>query len=310
MGLKMKFSIILRTKNEIHNIENFLLSVRQQTYKNYELIVMDNSSTDGTYEFCLNNDIKTIKLNGERIESGNEGMLTHANGDIVGYFDADMILSPRLIESCLEVFNNSHCVGIHIPEIILGSSIFSKVRRHERSFYVGTVIDAARFIRRDIVLKIGGFDTKCFPLPSAEDWDLDKRIKTYGNISVLKFDDEHIDAWDPALLDLIKNNCEPQMLKSSCFYHNEISLSFRKYLKKKSYYTNSIHNYVNKWGPEDPDLKKQLGYKYRLFQVFLENNKWKKLANNPVKTMLMYCNILTIGLIYSTSKILKNFNRG
>ena len=54
----MLFSIVLRTKNEIKNIEKFYKSVLHQTYKNYELIVIDNFFSDGTYEYCIKNNIK------------------------------------------------------------------------------------------------------------------------------------------------------------------------------------------------------------------------------------------------------------
>jgi glycosyltransferase involved in cell wall biosynthesis len=45
-------SVIIPTKNSAKTIEKCLKSVKDQTYKNIEIIVVDNFSTDGTYEIA------------------------------------------------------------------------------------------------------------------------------------------------------------------------------------------------------------------------------------------------------------------
>ena len=45
-------SIIITTKNEEKNIKNILESLKQQTYKSVEIIVVDNNSTDKTKEIA------------------------------------------------------------------------------------------------------------------------------------------------------------------------------------------------------------------------------------------------------------------
>ena len=62
--------------------------------------------------------------------------------------------------------------ALYIPERIVGDGFWIKVRDFERSFYVGTVIDAVRFIRKDLFEKIGGFDET---LIGPEDWDLNRQ---------------------------------------------------------------------------------------------------------------------------------------
>ena len=48
--MKPTFSIILPCWNSINYIERCIVSLKQQSYTNYEAIVIDNSSTDGTVE--------------------------------------------------------------------------------------------------------------------------------------------------------------------------------------------------------------------------------------------------------------------
>ncbi len=64
----MKFSIITPTFNRAHTIERAIKSIKAQTYKNWELIIVDDGSTDDTYKVInpyLKEDkrIKYIKLN-------------------------------------------------------------------------------------------------------------------------------------------------------------------------------------------------------------------------------------------------------
>ena len=53
----MKFSIITVVKNDISKIGLTIKSLKNQSFKDYEHIILDGESTDGTSEF-LKNDIK------------------------------------------------------------------------------------------------------------------------------------------------------------------------------------------------------------------------------------------------------------
>lgn len=300
----MLFSIVLRTKNEIKNIDKFYKSTLHQTYKNYELIVIDNFSDDGTKEYCESKKIQIFQKGPERIAQGNYGMLEKAKGDVIGYFDADMILSPNLLLSAKKTFEESDqdVVALHIPEIILGSSFWCKIRRFERSFYTNTLIDAARFIRRKELHEVGGFDEKNFQTASAEDWDLDKRLKSLGKIKLLKEIRTKKSEWNKDLLKIIDSSLEEEYKSSSGFFHDERNFSLNWYLNKKKYYSKSINNYKSKWGKNDLDIKKQLGVKYRFFEVFFSNDKYIKVLKNPVKFILMYFLIFMVGLIYVFKK--------
>ena len=74
------------------------------------------------------------------------------------------------------------------------------------------------------------------------------------------------------------------------------------FLQKKSYYSKSIKNYVNKWGEKDRIVVKQLGAKYRLFQVFLENGKFKMLVKHPFLSVYTYFRLFLVGLVFLAVK--------
>ncbi len=263
-------SVVVTTKNEAENIGNCLRSIKSQTFKNIELIVIDNFSEDKTVEIAKDYGANVYSKGNERSVQRNYGANV-AHGKYLIYLDADMILSPTVIEECVKTCEGDNYVALHIPERIVGSGFWIRVRDFERSFYNGTVIDAVRFIRRDLFLQIEGFDED---LIGPEDWDLDRKIRNIGRTGII----------------------------SACLFHNERKFDTQNYLRKKIYYTASMKKYIAKWGHNDEEIKKQLGLSYRLFGVFIEQNKWKKLTRNLPYALAMYWLRFRVALSYYKNK--------
>ena len=51
-----------------------------------------------------------------------------------------------------------------------------------------------------------------------------------------------------------------------------------------------------------PALKKQFGFGYRFFTVFVENGKWKKLVRHPILAVVMYFERVLVGFTYLLNK--------
>jgi len=187
-------SIVIATKNEENNIENCLISITEQTYPNIEVIVVDNNSTDKTFEIALKFTDKVFDKGPERSTQRNYGMAKIACGKYVMFLDADMILGPKAAEACVYMSENENWIALHIPEFVLGTKYFTRVRRFERSFYNGTVIDGARFLKKSTFVEVGGFDET---MSGPEDWDIDKKIKQIGDIGLLPSSSDYLedDSW-------------------------------------------------------------------------------------------------------------------
>jgi len=297
MTLEPMVSVVLRTKNEEKNVRACFESVKSQTYKNIEMILVDNFSTDKTGEIAKEYTDNIYQYGPERSSQGNYGMIKIARGKYVIYIDADMILSPNLLSACVTKLENNSCIALHIREIVLGYGYWSKVRRFERSFYNGTLIDGARFFLRESIVEVGGFDEINFKIPSAEDWDLDKKIKKIGKIEFLENDDKHT-LWADFLYAYVSARGVIPAQNVNAIYHNEADFDFRHYLRKKTYYSSSIQLYKEKWGANDQDVKKQLGFLYRYFKVFIENGKWKKLLFHPLLSLGIYILRFSVGVVY------------
>jgi len=285
-------SIIINTKNEEKNIQNCLKSIKAQSYKNIEIIIVDNNSADKTKEISKKYTKKVFNMGPERSAQKNYGILKISKGKYVMHIDADMILSPSLVKACVDLLEKRKSIALHIPEIVLGRKYFSKVRRFERRFYDGTSIDGARFFLREIFIQINGFNEKLY---ACEDWDLDKKIKKTGKIDLLK-QEEKITDWKLKNL-ILEKGVNPK--KYGCvIYHNESEFDLGKYLKKKEYYSDNFDEYIEKWGKEDKDIKKQFGFFYRFFGVFVENGKWKRFISKPHLIFGMYFLRFLVGITF------------
>ena len=290
-------SIVISTKNEEKNIENCLKSIVFQTYpkENIEIIVVDNSSTDKTKEISQKFTNKVFDKGPERSAQRNYGMLEKSSGEYLMFLDADMILSPDVIEICVKKMEGANdVVGIYISEVVLGKSYFSRVRRFERSFYDGTVVDGVRFIKKTVFEKIEGFDEELY---AAEDWDLDKRLKKVGNLEVLE-NKEPVELSNWEFKDFILERGVDPSDFGSVIYHNESEFDLKKYISKKKYYSKNFDKYLDKWGREDPDIKKQFGFWYRFFDVFIEKGRWKRLIGNLHLALGMYFLRFLVGLSF------------
>jgi chlorobactene glucosyltransferase len=102
-----KISVLIPARNEENNIRQCLTSLLRQTYTNYEIIVLDDLSTDSTYEIVAgmaaeHSNLSIIK--GEELPEGWYGkphamqqLSKHASGDFFLFTDADTIHSSESI---------------------------------------------------------------------------------------------------------------------------------------------------------------------------------------------------------------------
>jgi glycosyltransferase involved in cell wall biosynthesis len=99
---KPRFSIVLATKNGIPFVREAVASLEAQTLDDYEVVIQDAASTDGTAEF-----LRHLRLSNVRMASEPDGGLGDAynrafsrcRGEIVGILDSDNLLVPNALEA-------------------------------------------------------------------------------------------------------------------------------------------------------------------------------------------------------------------
>lgn len=167
-------SVIICTKNSQKYILRTLKSVKKQTYKPLEIIVVDNYSTDKTLDIARKYTKNIFKIGPERSSQYNLG-IKKSKGLYVYRIDSDFYLEPNVIKECVEKCENESFSGIAIHNTSDDSlGFWSRVRKLERDCYIDDdTIVAVRFMKKSAFDKIGGFDEKMY---AGEDYDLHNRF--------------------------------------------------------------------------------------------------------------------------------------
>lgn len=170
-----KISIITPCFNAEKFIQETIDSVLNQTYQNFEFIIIDDGSTDKTSEILNQQRDRRIKV----ISHENQGYIKTRNigfkmaqGEYLLFLDSDDKIAPTYIEKCLNILEQKPNVSIayskakvfdaknkewQLPEFMLPDFLFANC------IFVSSVI------RKKDFEEVGGFDES---LTAFEDWDL------------------------------------------------------------------------------------------------------------------------------------------
>jgi len=176
-------SILVHTRNSQRTIREHLESIKSQSYRNIEIIIVDNNSTDKTIEIEKEFASNIYNFGPERSAQRNFAA-KKAKGSYFLVPDSDMILGKNVISQCVSlILKNSNIKAIVIPEKSFGKGFWTKCKILERNFNLGVDwIEGARFFDRKTFEKMGGYDEEN---TGTEDFDLPQRIiKKYGKKSV------------------------------------------------------------------------------------------------------------------------------
>ena len=185
--------------NAANYISQSIESVINQTYTNWELIIVDDGSTDNSKSIChsylcRDNRIRYIyQENSKQAIARNKG-ITKANGELIAFLDADDLWLPQKLEVTLNqfdlnqfdlIFTNSFYTDSIMIDLkcqnyskmgIIKNTYFGK--NGIISFLEGNKIPIlTAIVKKTCLLKVNGFDSTCVP---AEDYDLWIRLLKNG----------------------------------------------------------------------------------------------------------------------------------
>ena len=154
-------SVVIPTLNSACYLKKTLQSLKEQTYSNVEIIIVDNYSTDNTGDIASSFGA-TVYLRGpERAAQDNYG-IRKANGEFVYLTGSDMIIDKDYIKQAVNKCLNEGYDAIYASVLSKeGGNFWERVKALERLTYIGSnLIEAARFFKKNVFIKLGGFDEK------------------------------------------------------------------------------------------------------------------------------------------------------
>ncbi|MES2566588.1 MAG: glycosyltransferase family A protein [Bacteroidota bacterium] len=180
----MFFTLIIPTFNRAHLIHKTLLSILNQKFKDYEVIIIDDGSTDDT-QFVIEHFIQHNNLlnwhyyyqkNRERGAARNYG-IAKANGEWITFLDSDDRLYPSHFEtayefisvySSIDVFHSAYVFNNDLGEI-KKSVIYPKNKDLNAEILKGNILSCfGMFVRKEVLRNYNFCEERA--LSGTEDW--------------------------------------------------------------------------------------------------------------------------------------------
>lgn len=187
-------SVIMPTYNHGKLIGNAIESVLNQTFQNYEIIIIDNYSEDNTKEIINSyNDtrIKYLKFRNNGIIAASRNLgIKESKGEWVAFLDSDDVWYPSKLEKVKQVIianpevilvcHNERQINNGVPGRILPCGPFFN-NMYERLLFEGNkLLTSAVVAKRDILLSIGGFSVEN-KFVTVEDYEYWIRLAKVGD---------------------------------------------------------------------------------------------------------------------------------
>jgi len=194
------FPFIIPTFNRGNIINNSIKSVLNQTYKNFEIIVVDDGSTDNTKEEI--NKIKNHKIRYLKLKKNSGGSnarnigIKHSHGQYISFQDSDDIFYPDKLEKQIQnIINQNSDLDFCKINIILNRTFnyFIPNFSQEKSIFEGNIFDEllsrGNFISTQSILVRKNFIEKYLfdpNMPRLQDYDMILRMIPKVKISYTK----------------------------------------------------------------------------------------------------------------------------
>lgn len=200
MKNKELVSIIMPAYNASNYIQESIDSVIAQTYLNWELLIVDDGSTDATSEIIKRNILKDNRIKLFFQENSNQAIarnlgISKSKGELLAFLDSDDVWLSNKLKVTLENFDSEVFDLIFTESFFTSDSVICNSNPQYQTMGVGALnyqgdsglkafIERNQIpiltviVKKEYVIEINNFDSNCVP---AEDYDLWMRLLLNGS---------------------------------------------------------------------------------------------------------------------------------
>jgi len=131
---KIEVSVIVPTYNSCDTLPQCLESIKRQNYHFYEIIIVDNYSTDSTVEIAERYRPEIIFHRGNAASARNVG-IANSSGKYVLLLDSDQIVSKTLTGECVRICEKLDVGIVMVPETFIGRGFWSSCSAAWKNLY-------------------------------------------------------------------------------------------------------------------------------------------------------------------------------
>lgn len=180
-------SIIVPTYNSQEFLDRVLINLQEQDYKNKEIIVVDNFSTDCTPEIACRWATHFFQIGPERAQQMNYG-IEKAKGTVIYVTGSDMLRDMEYVSRGVRaILRGYHAVYASVLTDRRVKHFWGEVKALERRCYVDTRYESARFFLKETWEKLGKFDTNLVGIEEDFQHRLDKGKYHTGRINAKEY---------------------------------------------------------------------------------------------------------------------------
>lgn len=294
-----KVSVIITTHNREKFLKQAVKSVLNQTYSNYECIIVDDASNDENLKYLkkLTNDkIKKIYISREESKGGNYARnkgIENCTGEFIAFLDDDDIWLPTKLERQVEILNSNKNIGlVYCGRIIYVDEKFAFCQLPE-SEYRGNLnqkvfekifcTTSSILTRKTILEECNKFDEK---LKFWQEYDLIIRI-------CQKYDVEYVN--EPLII--FRNNFKDK---------NRLSNKYYEWKKSVEYIYAKYEKQIDKLSEEQKNKMKLVYLENAISRCYINHNlkEKKKLLKEVYKINPTKINIVKWIFNFSPQQII------
>jgi len=191
----MRVSVVIPTYNRAAFVCEAIESVLSQSFRDFELIVVDDGSTDETNEILTRyrDGISVVTTQNQGPSAARNRGIAAARGDWLAFLDSDDLWKPgKLVRQTAYITQNPDTAVCQTEEIWIRNGVrVNPMKKHRK--YSGWIFDkclplcivspSAVMMHREVFDRVGLFDES---LPACEDYDLWLRIAARYEIRLIQ----------------------------------------------------------------------------------------------------------------------------